>query len=74
MHNLLIQMKQDHDSIHLDSKQIVVCIPCGSMVTFKAREEAEKVRPELTTRLHMAIVGTRPQAPGTVELGLSSVC
>jgi hypothetical protein len=55
---LLEVLKQDTSTIDLDKKKIVVCTPCGSMVTFKAAEkaaeEADKVRQELTVKLNSA--------------------
>jgi hypothetical protein len=38
-------------SIDLEHRQVAVCTPCLSMITFKAAEEAEKVRKELTAEL-----------------------
>lgn len=35
--------------------KIAVCTPCGSMITFKAAEEAEKVRREMTAKFDMAL-------------------
>jgi hypothetical protein len=51
---LLEVLHQDNSTVNLASTQIAVCNPCGSMVTFKAAAEADKVRQELTAKLEHA--------------------
>lgn len=52
---LMEKAKEDSATINVEKKQIAVCTPCGSMVTFKALEEADKVRQELTAKLNQAM-------------------
>ncbi len=52
--HLLESLNQDVSAAQLDSKKVAVCSPCGSMITFKAEEEADKVRKELTSKLDIA--------------------
>ncbi len=52
--HLLESLNQDVSAAQLDGMKVAVCTPCGSMITFKAVEEAEKVRKELTAKLDMA--------------------
>lgn len=47
--------KSSQDSISEDGKRIVVCAPCGSMVMYKARHEADIVRKELNVKLDKAM-------------------
>lgn len=47
---ILETLKQDASTMNMDGR-IVVCTPCGSMVTFKAVEEVDKVRQELNTQI-----------------------
>lgn len=53
---ILEKAKQDSSTISIERKQIAVCIPCGSMVMYKAQEEADKVRRELNARLDQAML------------------
>ncbi len=53
--HLLESLNQDASAAQLDGMKVAVCTPCGSMITFKAMEEAEKVRKELTAKLDMAV-------------------
>jgi hypothetical protein len=50
---LLEQASQE--TIDVDRKKIVVCTPCGSMVMYKAQDEADKVRRELNAKLDQAM-------------------
>ncbi len=52
---LLEQAKQDSTSVNLSTRQIAVCTPCGSMVTFKAQAEADRVRQELNAKLDSVV-------------------
>ncbi len=52
---ILEKAKQDSATISIEKKQIAVCTPCGSMVTYKAQEEADKVRRELNAKLDHAM-------------------
>lgn len=52
---ILEKAKQDSTTISIERKQIAVCTPCGSMVTYKAQEEADKVRQELNAKLDHAM-------------------
>lgn len=52
---LLDKFKQDGTTMSIETKKIAICTPCGSMVTFKAADEADKVRQELTAKLNNAI-------------------
>jgi hypothetical protein len=52
---LLEVLNQDQSTAQLNEMGIAVCTPCGSMITFKAAEEAEKVRVELTAKLDNAV-------------------
>jgi hypothetical protein len=47
--------KASQDSINVDAKQIAVCTPCGSMVKYKAKYEADIVRRELNAKLDNAM-------------------
>ncbi len=47
--------KASQNSINLNTKQIAVCTPCGSMVMYKAQYEADIVRRELNTKLDNAM-------------------
>jgi hypothetical protein len=51
---LLEGLNQDASAANLESMRVAVCTPCGSMITFKASEEAERVRKEMTTKLDIA--------------------
>jgi hypothetical protein len=51
---LLETLNQDVSSAQLKEMRVAVCTPCGSMITFKAAEEADKVRKELTEKLDVA--------------------
>lgn len=51
---LLESLNQDASAANLESMRVAICTPCGSMITFKAVEEAEKVRKEMTTKLDVA--------------------
>jgi len=57
---ILQKAKEDTNTIDLDKQQIAVCTPCGSMITFKAEEEADKVRQELNAKIEetMRIIQT----------------
>ncbi len=48
----LKKAKEDVNTIDSGSQQIAVCTPCGSMITFKAEVEADKVRQELNARIN----------------------
>lgn len=48
-------LKEDPSTLSLESGKIAVCTPCGTMVSFKAAEEAEKVRRELSGKLDQAL-------------------
>jgi hypothetical protein len=52
--HLLATLNQDASAVQLESMKVAVCTPCGSMMSFKAVEEAEKVRKELTAKLDVA--------------------
>jgi hypothetical protein len=52
--HLLETLNQDVSAAQLVSMKVAVCTPCGSMIAFKAAEEAEKVRKELTAKLDVA--------------------
>lgn len=52
---ILEALKQDSSTMSMDGK-IAICTPCGSMVTFKAVEEADKVRQELNPKI-LALAG-----------------
>jgi hypothetical protein len=52
---LLESMGQSASAIDLEAMKIAVCTPCGSMISFKVAEEADKVRKELTTELDKAL-------------------
>jgi hypothetical protein len=52
---LLEVLNQDASTAQLNEMGIAVCTPCGSMITFKAVEEAEKVRRELMAKLDNAV-------------------
>jgi hypothetical protein len=52
--HLLATFNQDASAVQLESMKVAVCTPCGSMISFKAAEEAEKVRKELTAKLDVA--------------------
>jgi hypothetical protein len=56
---ILQKAKEDNSTIDIAKNRIAVCTPCGSMVTFKAVEEADKVRQELNAKLAetMRIIG-----------------
>src|SRR5579859_3360353 len=47
---ILETLKQDPSAMSMDGR-IAVCTPCGSMVTFKAVEEADKVRQEMIVKM-----------------------
>ena len=51
---LLESLNQDASAANLESMRVSICTPCGSMITFKAVEEAEKVRKEMTAKLDIA--------------------
>ena len=53
--HLLESLNQDSSAANLEGMKIAVCTPCGSMITFKAAEEAEKVRREMTAKFDMAL-------------------
>jgi hypothetical protein len=53
---LLEKLNQDPFTINLQEMKVVVCSPCGSMITFRASEEAERVRRDLTLELARAYV------------------
>jgi len=57
---ILQKAKEDINTIDRDNQQIAVCTPCGSMITFKAEAEADKVRQELNTRINemMSVIQT----------------
>jgi len=42
--NLLEKLNQDPFTINLQEMKVVVCSPCGSMISFRAADEAERVR------------------------------
>jgi hypothetical protein len=46
----------EQDTINLKTGLIAVCTPCGSIVMYKARDEADKVRRELNAKLEQAMV------------------
>lgn len=48
----LKKAKEDVNTIDRASQQIAVCTPCGTMITFKAEVEADKVRQELNARIN----------------------
>lgn len=48
---ILQRAKADISTIDIVNQKIAVCTPCGSMITFKAEEEADKVRQELNAKL-----------------------
>lgn len=52
--HLLESLNQDSSAANLEDMNVAVCTPCGSMITFKATEEAEKVRREMTAKFDMA--------------------
>ncbi len=52
---ILKKANQNSSSISFEKQQIAVCTPCGSMVTFKAEVEADKVRRELNAKLAEAM-------------------
>lgn len=52
---ILKKANQNSSSISFEKQQIAVCTPCGSMVTFKAEVEADKVRQELSAKLAEAM-------------------
>ncbi len=52
---LLERLKQDSSSLSLESGQIAICTPCGSMVTMKAEIQADRVRQELGTKIDVLI-------------------
>lgn len=54
--HILEILKQDSSTMSMDGR-IAVCTPCGSMVTFKAMQEADKLRQELMPRIE-ALAGT----------------
>ena len=47
---ILETLKQDSSTMSMDGR-IAVCTPCGSMVTFKAVDEADKVRKEMNVKI-----------------------
>jgi|SRR5579872_897366 len=47
--------KASQESINLETHQIAVCTPCGSMVMYKAQYEANVVRRELNAKLDNAM-------------------
>ncbi|HLI05442.1 MAG TPA: hypothetical protein VKV40_02635 [Ktedonobacteraceae bacterium] len=47
---ILEKLKQDPSTLNMDGR-VAVCNTCGSMVTFKAMEEADKVRQELNGKI-----------------------
>ncbi|HTK08669.1 MAG TPA: hypothetical protein VL485_15985 [Ktedonobacteraceae bacterium] len=51
---LLEKLNQDPFTINLQEMKVVVCSPCGSMITFRAAEEAERVRRDLLLELAQA--------------------
>ncbi|MBV9616048.1 MAG: hypothetical protein JO031_11385 [Ktedonobacteraceae bacterium] len=53
--HLLESLNQDASAASLEGMKVAVCTPCGSMITFKAAEEAEKVRKEMTAKFDMAL-------------------
>src|ERR1019366_1363997 len=56
---LLESLNQDASTASLEHMGIVVCTPCGSMITFKAAEEAEKVRQEMTAKFDLVLARIR---------------
>ena len=50
-----ILKESEQSTINLLTKQIAVCTPCGSMVMYKAQDEADKVRKELNAKLEQAM-------------------
>lgn len=63
---LLDTLNQDPYTAQLEMMKIVVCTPCGSMMYYKAADEADKVRRELYGQLQMA-----QQKIGELEARLS---
>ena len=55
MAQILQKAEEDSNTIDVDNKLIAVCTPCGSMITFKAEQEANKVRQELNAKLEEAM-------------------
>jgi hypothetical protein len=53
--HLLESLNQDASTAYLEGMKVAICTPCGSMITFKAAEEAEKVRREMTIKFDMAL-------------------
>ena len=53
--SILERLKQDSSSVSLETGQIAVCTPCGSMVTIKAEMEADKVRRELSAKIDVLV-------------------
>lgn len=51
MLKILEKAHQQAETIDLVNKQIAVCTPCGSMITYKAEIEADKVRRELNAKI-----------------------
>ncbi|SRR6266571_3003249 len=47
---ILEVLKQDSSTMSMDGR-VAVCTPCGSMVTFKAMQEADKLRQELMPKI-----------------------
>jgi hypothetical protein len=52
--NLLEQLNQDPFTINLQEMKVVVCNTCGSLISFRATEEAEHVRQDLLLQLTQA--------------------
>ncbi len=52
---LLESLNQDASTASLKGMSVAVCTPCGSMISFKAADEAEKVRKEMTAKFDMAL-------------------
>ena len=53
---LLEKLNQDPFTINLQEMKVVVCSTCGSMITFRAADEAERVRRDLMLELAQAYV------------------
>ena len=48
---ILRKAREDSETIDIAKQQIAVCTPCGSMITYKAEQEADKIRREFNTRI-----------------------
>jgi hypothetical protein len=56
---LLESLNQDASTASLERMGVVICTPCGSMITFRAAEEADKVRNEMTAKFDLALARIR---------------